>query len=105
MQLLGKTNLRIIVCYTISNGYVNKPVMHILFIINIIFYSNKDLTGGLYLISKGFNIYRPLPTFKEHFFTVPIMNLIHVSYFYGISKGTKHLLAFTDILGTFTVPT
>ena len=42
MQLLGKTNLRNIVCYIISNGYVNKPVMFILFIIKIISYSNKE---------------------------------------------------------------
>ena len=41
-QLLGKKNLRNIVCYTISNGYVNKPVIFILFIINIISYSNKE---------------------------------------------------------------
>ena len=43
MQLLGKMNLRNTVCYTISNGYVNKPVMFILFIINIISYSNKEI--------------------------------------------------------------
>ena len=30
------------------------------------------------------------------------MNL--TGHHYGISKGTKHLLAFTDIQGTFTVP-
>ena len=52
MQLLGNMNLRNIVCYTISNGYVNKPVMFILFIINIIM-PIRNLIGGLYLISKG----------------------------------------------------
>ena len=30
------------------------------------------------------------------------MNL--TGHLYGISKGTKHLLAYTDILRTFTVP-
>ena len=30
------------------------------------------------------------------------MNL--VGHLYGISKGTQHLLTFTDILGKFTVP-
>ena len=30
------------------------------------------------------------------------MNL--TGHLYGISKGTKHLLAFTGIQGTFTVP-
>ena len=27
-----------------------------------------------------------------------------VGHLYGISKGTKHLLTFTEIKGTFTVP-
>ena len=36
------TFLRNVVCYIISNGYVNNPVMFILFIINTISYSNKE---------------------------------------------------------------
>ena len=73
-------NLTNTVYYTISNGYVNKPIMFILFIINVISKGTKHLLAYTDILGT---------------FTVPIMNL--TGNLYGISKGLKHLLAFTDI--------
>ena len=60
MQLLGKANLRNVVYYIISNGYVNKPVMFILFIINIISYSNKEPCRSPLLDQERFQAFTDL---------------------------------------------